>query len=342
MMELARYDAARKALEEAHAVDEVKDILDKALAIQAYARQAKDSGLIDRATEIRLRAERRLGYLLAEQKATVGMNRGLAGTRVSGSGKEPVKDDRPTLADVGIDKKLSARAQKLAALDETAFEQRVETAKKQAVASVDSTSAERAAEKKDRRAEREAELAAKQLALPKKKYGVVLADPAWSFEPYSRETGMDRAADNHYATSSLDTIKACGVPSIAADDCVLFLWATAPMLPQALEVMAAWGFAYKSNYVWTKEKDGTGYWNRSRHEHLLIGTKGDIPAPAMGTQWSSVIDAPAREHSVKPDEAMQMIEAYFPTLPRIELNARRPRPGWDSWGSDFVSFECAA
>jgi hypothetical protein len=93
------------------------------------------------------------------------------------------------------------------------------------------------------RGEREARLGARQCALPLRRYGVILADPEWRFEPYSRETGMDRSADNHYPTSSLDAIKARDVPSIAADDSVLFLWATVPMLPQALEVMAAWDSA---------------------------------------------------------------------------------------------------
>jgi hypothetical protein len=91
--------------------------------------------------------------------------------------------------------------------------------------------------KQSRRAEREQELAAKQAALPTRKYGVIVADNEWRFEPRSRETGMDRAADNHYPTSALEEIKSRDVASIAADDCVLFLWATAPMLPEALSVM---------------------------------------------------------------------------------------------------------
>jgi N6-adenosine-specific RNA methylase IME4 len=187
--------------------------------------------------------------------------------------------------------------------------------------------------KKAARAKRETDLAAAQLALPAKRYGVILADPPWSFEVWAAETGMDRAADNHYPTSTIEDIKATDIGSIAADDCVLFLWATSPMLPHALMVMAAWGFEYKSSAVWIKTKDGTGYWFRNRHELLLVGTKGNIPAPAMGTQDSSVIEAPARTHSEKPDEAYELIEKYFPTVPRIELNARRKRAGWDAHGT---------
>jgi N6-adenosine-specific RNA methylase IME4 len=123
------------------------------------------------------------------------------------------------------------------------------------------------------RAEREAELAAKQRALPSRRSGVLYADPPWRFEVYSRETGLDRDASNHYPVMSLDDIKALDIASIAADDSALFLCCTTPTLPQALEVMAAWGFNYKSHFVWAKSKIATGYWNRNKHELLLLGTK---------------------------------------------------------------------
>ena len=103
---------------------------------------------------------------------------------------------------------------------------------------------------------------------------------------------MDRAADNHYPTSILEAIKVRDVPSISAPDCVLFLWATVPMLPHALTVMAAWDFNYVSHYVWNKDRVGTGYWNRNKHELLLIGTRGEIPAPCSapnGAQLSMPI-----------------------------------------------------
>ena len=189
--------------------------------------------------------------------------------------------------------------------------------------------------KKIKRDAREQTLAAKQLALPNKRYGVIVADPEWRFEPWSRHTGLDRAADNHYSTSCTEVIAARDVQSIAADDCVLFLWATGPMLPHALLIMATWGFNYKSHYVWGKDKVGTGFWNREKHELLLIGTRGNVPCPAPGTQWDSLIMAPRGRHSAKPECFLDMIEQYFPTLPKIELNRRgAPRPGWDAWGNE--------
>jgi N6-adenosine-specific RNA methylase IME4 len=164
-------------------------------------------------------------------------------------------------------------------------------------------------------------------------YAVIYADPPWRFEPYSRDTGMDRTADNHYPTMELDAIKAIQVP--AADDCVLFLWATVPMLPQAFEVMHAWGFNYKSHCVWLKDWLGTGYWFRNKHELLLVGTRGNIPAPAQGQQYASVIEACVGKHSEKPGHFVEMIEELFPNLPAIELFARGPRLGWKVWGNEL-------
>jgi hypothetical protein len=107
--------------------------------------------------------------------------------------------------------------------------------------------------KQERRAERERELAGKILALPNRRCGVIYADPEWRFEPYSRETGLGRSADNHYPTSGIATITARDVASIAAPDCVLFMWAIAPMFPEALAVLAAWGFAYRTHAVWLRQ-----------------------------------------------------------------------------------------
>jgi N6-adenosine-specific RNA methylase IME4 len=189
--------------------------------------------------------------------------------------------------------------------------------------------------KAERRAERERELGEFQAALPDKRYGVILADPPWRFEPYSRETGLDRAADNHYATAATAEIAALPVVDIAADDCVLFLWATMPMLDDAIQVMKAWGFKYRTGQAWDKVHIGSGYWFRNRHELLLLGTKGNPPCPAMGDQFPSVFTIARKEHSAKPDAFLDMIEQYFPTLPKIELYRRGPpRSGWDAWGAE--------
>lgn len=193
--------------------------------------------------------------------------------------------------------------------------------------------------KQQRRDERERDLAERTIAAVTalgdgKRYGVLLADPPWRFEPYSRETGMDRSADNHYPTMTLDAIKALKVP--AAEHCVLFLWATAPMLREALEVMAAWGFQYKTFHVWAKDRIGTGYWVRENAELLLVGTKGEPVPPAPGQQFPTLIEAPRGRHSAKPPAVAEMIEQLWPNTPRSELFAREPRPGWEVWGNEVM------
>ncbi len=196
--------------------------------------------------------------------------------------------------------------------------------------------AEKQAAKAEKREERERALGAKVAALPNRKYCVIIADPEWKYEVWSEETGRDRSPDNHYPTSELEEIKARPVGDIAADDCMLFLWVTVPFLDAGLAVLAGWGFRYVTHIVWVKERAGeargTGYWFLGEHEIVLVGKRGAPPAPTPGTQFPSYFMAPVGEHSAKPDRVHEIAEAYFPNLPKIELNARRKRPGWDVWG----------
>lgn len=322
---LIRYDAMCRAIAEAYDVDEVTEIRRQADALEHYARMARNKEAVRQCGQIRLRAERRAGELLAQMEKAKGA-RGNPG----GQGAAVVRSNgatTQTLADLGITKTQSAQWQQVAKIPAKAFDAALE---KLAVPTTN------ALVKKPQRDQREADLAAKTIEasrkLGKKRYGVIYADPPWRFEPYSRDTGMDRAADNHYPTMTLSDIKAMAVP--AADDCVLFLWATAPMLPEALAVMAVWGFTYKSHCVWTKDRVGTGYWFRNQHELLLVGTKGNIPAPAPGTQYASVIGSRVGPHSRKPEAFAEMIDDLFPSLPGVELFARAPREGWDVIGNE--------
>ena len=174
--------------------------------------------------------------------------------------------------------------------------------------------------KQQRRAEVERTTALKiaAMTLPTKKYGVVYADPEWRDEVWSRETGLDRAADNHYATSEAERITARDdIVRLAAEHCVLFLWTTIQHEAIAHETMKAWRFTYKSQVVWVKPSIGLGRWVRARHEILLIGTRGSPSCPAPGTQWPSVIEAPRPGgHSKKPEIFYELIEAYFPNTPK--------------------------
>ena len=343
MTDLALFSVAKEALAELRRTDEVKDVRDKAEQMKLYGRQINDRSIIADATEVILRAERRLGELLIE-----GRNLGQIGSgrparsnlnEPEESGTDEAPFSRVTLEEIGISKKLSARAQKLAAIDGEIFEQGVEASRNDVMGggawAVNPLKQASTADKKTKRNAREAELGAKQIALPVAKFGVILTDDEWNYDTWS-DLGMDRSAANHYPTSSLDQLKQRDVVSLAADDAVLFMWTTAPHLAQGIELMAHRGFEYKTCCIWKKiyagKGHGMGRWFWINHEILMVGTRGNVPAPAPGDQWQSVIEAEVGEHSAKPAIFHELIEAYFPTLPKIELNARVARPGWVRWG----------
>jgi N6-adenosine-specific RNA methylase IME4/ParB-like chromosome segregation protein Spo0J len=205
-----------------------------------------------------------------------------------------------------------------------------------------------------RREERERDLAeatnAASKALGQELFGVILVDFPWPFDAYSSESGLERSPEAHYPTMSLDEIKAFKLP--AAPACILFSWTPAARTDDAIDVMRGHGFEYRTEIIWYKEepepcencgryivqedapKAGTGYWFRNLHEVLLVGVRGEVPAPALGTQFPSVIKAPRGRHSEKPEIFYQIIEQYFPTTPKIELFARKRRPGWRVWGNE--------
>lgn len=191
--------------------------------------------------------------------------------------------------------------------------------------------------KREKRDQREQELGEAtreaSIKLGQKRYGVIYADPPWQFEPYSRETGMDRSAENHYGCLETDAICAMEIP--AAEDCVLFLWRTAAMNEDALKVMRSWGFKYKSEWIWGKPKKGTGYWSFNQHEVLMIGTRGRPVAPAPGQQPASLQILPVGRHSEKPLVFHRIIEKMFPHTPKIDMFARKFRRGWDAFGNEL-------
>lgn len=186
------------------------------------------------------------------------------------------------------------------------------------------------AEKKAKRDARDQNIAEVAQELPDEEYQVVYLDPPWKFETRS-EAGMDRSAENHYPTMEFkDIIEA--KPALA-DRAVVFLWVTNPFLAHAFDLLSAWDLTYKSNFVWHKDKMGTGYWNRQNHEILIIATteKG-FPAPAGEDLMPSCETFPRGRHSEKPNEYADWIDKVYPTAKKLEMYCRSPREGWDHWG----------
>lgn len=164
--------------------------------------------------------------------------------------------------------------------------------------------------------------------IPTGEYRVIYADPPWQFD----NSGFDQSAAAHYPTMPTEKIIALEVP--AAPNAVCFMWATNAMLQDALDVMEGWGFDYKTNLVWVKETGPTiGFYVVSRHELLLIGTKGEHMLPEV--KPISIIKGDVTIHSRKPANVYDLIESMYDG-PYIELFARVQREGWDIWGNENV------
>ncbi|TRZ69880.1 MAG: hypothetical protein D4R96_02500 [Nitrosopumilaceae archaeon] len=166
--------------------------------------------------------------------------------------------------------------------------------------------------------------------IPEGEFSVILSDPPWQY--YLNGKG---SPENHYDTMSTESICNLSIPS--AKNSILFLWATAPKLQDALEVMERWGFEYKTNMVWVKDKIGTGYYFRGQHELLLVGKKGQILVPEVEDIPNSVLISPRRAHSEKPSEVYNIIEKMYPNQKYLELFARNKRENWTSWGNELES-----
>lgn len=198
--------------------------------------------------------------------------------------------------------------------------------------------------------------------LPRGHYGAILADPPWHFKTYN-EKGRKRSPDwkpfkgspsQHYDTMSTEDIVALPLADLAADNCCLFMWVSWPMLPDAMKLIDAWGFEYKTcGFDWMKahagqidmlrdDSDvlmGMGYWTRANSEPCLLATRGK-PKRLSAAVRQGIIE-PRREHSRKPDCVHGRIEKLV-AGPYLELFARAPRAGWDVWGNETEKFKAAS
>jgi N6-adenosine-specific RNA methylase IME4 len=168
-------------------------------------------------------------------------------------------------------------------------------------------------------------------------YPVILADPPWHFETWGEG---DRNVTKYYPIMETSAISQLVPP--AADNCALFLWACWPKLKDAMQVIEAWGFAYRTvAWVWTKLNKssmgffhGMGYYTRANTEPCLLAVRGTMPVKAHDIQ--ALIVSPVQEHSRKPDDQYRKIESLYDG-PYLEMFARRTRPGWDCWGNEVAS-----
>jgi len=182
------------------------------------------------------------------------------------------------------------------------------------------------------------------LKLPNKKYKIICADPPWDYQsawkrPHSATSGIWGLAQNHYPSLTVEEIKNLPVNKISDEDCFLFMWAVFPQLQEALDVIKAWGFEYKTvAFTWIKKNKkggnaiGMGWYTRANAEVCLLAKKGKPKVINHGVR--QIIESVREKHSKKPDEVGDRIVQLCGDLPRIELFARKRVKGWDYWGNE--------
>jgi len=164
-----------------------------------------------------------------------------------------------------------------------------------------------------------------------KKFPVIYMDPPTKFAAGD----SDRSTENHYPTMTEEELAALPVSDLALSDAVLFIWTTVPWLRKTIRLIEAYGFEYVSEFVWDKQTLGLGFWNRNVHETLLVATRGKMPAPDPSVLERSLYSEARRDHSAKPAKFRDIISAYYPELPKVELFPRGSLPEtWHGWGNE--------
>lgn len=331
---LAKIQSAQRILSEVKSVSDAKHVIGLAEAATMYAKRIGASrDVVNGAAEVRLRAERRLGEILRDTPK----NRGGEHMKVrstTGSKAEPVVT-APTLADIGIDKKLSARAQVLAAAPEGIFEGAIQRGMEgDLIPSKVAKELRNAVRRKPtekatvRTTDTEKVVDLASLVSAGRKFGCVYADPPW---PYANQATRS-STSNHYSTMTLEQICELPIGQLAADVAYLHLWTTNAFLFDAKTVMDAWGFTYKSVLVWCKPQMGIGNYWRVSHEFLLLGVKGSRSFPDGARNVKSWMEVERGRHSAKPEVFRQVVERVSPG-PFLELFGRHTCPGWTVWGN---------
>lgn len=172
-------------------------------------------------------------------------------------------------------------------------------------------------------------------------FDIIVMDPPWHFSSNS-DARPGRNPRRHYPCLRDAEIRALPVPELAEKPCLLFMWTTSSMLRRAIDIPEAWGFRFVTELVWPKQRIGTGYWARNQHEPCLIYKRGRFPWPGIAVFPSSLIEGAQREHSRKPETLQERIDEAWPEARKLEMFARRARPGWTPWGNETGKFDGAA
>ena len=317
------FQKAYRALEKARSVDEVKAVRDKAQAAALYARQAKlGKAMVDHACEIKLRAERKAGVLLARQGLRPGRN-----------------SDRVSLKDLDLARHQSSRWQAVASIPEEVFESYITEARASATREITTAGALLIARELQRkgivaalRCKRSRGGRVDDLVSVSGRYRCIYADPPWQY----RDRGVRGAAEKHYATLWVEELCELPVGELAKKTGAhLWLWCTWPMIYEGAphRLLEAWGYRWVGHLTWDKIVIGTGHWLRSQDEVLALAVKGKSPPPLLERDQGTVVRVQKNGHSKKPEEFYKILERLSPG-PRMELFARQARVDWCRWGEE--------
>ena len=336
--DLVLLSKAERAIIEANTLDEVKDILDRATAVKAYAKKAQlGQKIVVEAAAIKLRAERRLGEMMQMVKlADSAPGNQYTGPLVLQS---PDNNAPVFLRDLGITKSDSSRSQRIAKLPTETFERYL-------AESMDSnreptTTALLRLEKQQHAATATptpnhyglsivGSLA--ELLPSAQRFATIYADPPW---PYNNQVIREETG-NHYSTMTVDEIRTEPVAQLCQENAHLHLWTTNGFLREAFAVMAAWGFEFKSCFVWVKPQIGIGNYWRVSHEFLLFGLRGSCPF--LDRSQRSWMECERTEHSRKPAAIRKLVEKVSPG-PYLEMYGREqpPNPAWTIYGNQVAA-----
>ena len=324
--QLARYEAARRALASARTLAQINPIRFEAAALREYARQAKDKELEVHAVELRIRAERRVGEVMRQQKETVGLAKPPGSNQHRGKSSP---DALPTLAEAGIDKDLAKRARKLAAIPSETFEALVADWRAASWHAGDRLSIDliRSAADLGKHAK------AVTPSLPTDVYRTIVIDPPWPMKKSLLVGEPEQGRRLDYPTLSLDELTPLvkGLAQQAAPDAHLYLWVTHRFLPAGLELVETCGFTYHCVLTWFKPGGFTPFSWQLNTEHVLFAYKGEFHLDQMGLKVG--FTAPRAGHSVKPEVFYDLVERASPA-PRLECFGRTDRAGWHVWGDE--------
>jgi N6-adenosine-specific RNA methylase IME4 len=335
---LVKYEAARAALAAACRVDEVVKVRHWAEQLKLRARQAKDRSMIADAAELQLTAERRLGEMLIKAKGAGQVTRGHPKGRCSGPEQLPVV----RLDEAGIDRKLSASAQKLAAVPERRFAAMVAETRAKILAGgarlLNPQSNVLVSAHKEKRRREAVALSLNPRRLPEGPFAGGVADPPW-IDPENPIGFNRRHYGHHYPLMTPEQIAALPVGKIFGPRALLLLWITRYHLAigSHLVVLKQWGFEPRTVVSWNKIIAGLGNgFVRDVSEHIVYAVRGDVPPPDAGDRPLSLFNwKKTKLHSQKPDWPEQQVELILPRGAFVSLFHRGlARPGWGAWGNE--------